>query len=74
MKKPCKVVGLEMLEGNEEKISFYFTELGTYGDIIISRIFHKKLFYEMVERFKDGLTFDFLDIKLEQDAISEESE
>jgi hypothetical protein len=65
--KPCKVVGLEMLQGDEEKITFYFTELESYGDIIISRRFHKRLFDEMIERIKDGLTFDFMDIDLRKD-------
>ena len=67
MKKPCKVVGVEMLEGDEEKITFYFTELKSYGDIIISRRWHKSLFNECVDRMKDGLTFDFMDIDLCKD-------
>ena len=72
MIKPCKVIGLEMLKGNEEKISFYFTELDSYADITISRRWHKKLFSEMLERMKDGLTFDFMDINLEKDALHED--
>jgi hypothetical protein len=67
MKKPCKVVGLEMLEKNEEKITFYFTELNTYGNLIICRREHKNLFYEVVERMKDGLTFDFMELDLRKD-------
>lgn len=73
MIKPCKVVGLEMLEGNEEKITFYFTELESYGDIIISRRWHRQLFNELLDRMKDGLTFDFMDLDLRKDLDKEAS-
>lgn len=69
MKKPCKVVGLEMLEDDEEKITFYFIQLETYADITISRVFHKKLFYQLVDATKDGLTIDFMDLDLNKELL-----
>lgn len=69
MRKPCKVIGLEGLDDDQEKITFYFTELKDYGNIIISRTWHNKLFNEMIERMKDGLIFDFMELNLNKDAV-----
>ncbi len=67
MIKPCRVIEMECMPYDEEKITLYFPELKAEGHLIINTKDSNILFGEMCDNMCNNTIIDFMTVDLRND-------
>jgi len=62
MKQPVRIIGFERLENGEEKVSFFFENVGTKCSLVMKYKGHEKLICELVDKYREDKVFEFNDL------------